>query len=61
VYDLLGRKVATLADGVFEAGSYSATWDASGFAAGTYLARLTAAADHGRAIHTQTRKLLLVK
>jgi hypothetical protein len=61
VYDLLGRKVATLADGVFEAGSYSATWDGSAFATGAYLARLTAVADQGGRIHTQSRKLLLVK
>ncbi|GAB5519589.1 MAG: hypothetical protein RhofKO_18400 [Rhodothermales bacterium] len=41
VYDLLGRPIATLADGVQPAGVQSATWDASSdLAAGLYLVRL---------------------
>src|SRR5690606_1437056 len=41
VYDVLGREVAVLADGRFEAGRYEATLDASGLAAGLYLVRAT--------------------
>lgn len=40
VYDLLGREVATLVDGVIPAGRHEATLNASGLASGTYLYRL---------------------
>jgi photosystem II stability/assembly factor-like uncharacterized protein len=40
VFDLLGREVATLADGRMAAGSYSVRWDAGGLASGVYLYRL---------------------
>lgn len=42
VFDLLGRAVATLVDGVLEAGSYSAHWDAANQASGVYIYRLQA-------------------
>jgi uncharacterized delta-60 repeat protein len=45
VYDVLGREVTVLVDGYAEAGVYSATFDARGLAAGTYLYRLTAGDD----------------
>jgi hypothetical protein len=37
VYDVMGREVATLVDGPLQAGPQSATFNASGLAAGTYL------------------------
>ncbi len=37
VYDVLGRQVATLQDGPMAAGSYTATFDASQLASGTYI------------------------
>lgn len=40
VYDLLGRRVATLAAGARPAGTTEATWDATGAPAGVYVARL---------------------
>lgn len=43
VYDLLGRKVAQLASGVYPAGVHSVRFDASGRAAGVYFSRLEAA------------------
>ncbi|HEY6193180.1 MAG TPA: T9SS type A sorting domain-containing protein [Bacteroidota bacterium] len=55
VYDLFGREVATLVDGVQDAGFKSVQWDATGMASGVYFYRLSA----GR--FTQTRKLVLVR
>lgn len=40
VVDALGRRVATLADGTFAAGTHAARWDARGLAPGVYVARL---------------------
>ncbi|MDX1530212.1 MAG: T9SS type A sorting domain-containing protein [Rhodothermales bacterium] len=40
VYDLLGRKVATLVDGVQPANTYRVGFDAAGLAAGVYVYRL---------------------
>jgi hypothetical protein len=45
VVDLLGREVATLADGEMEAGAHDATWLAEGVPAGVYVVRLQAGAD----------------
>jgi hypothetical protein len=40
VYDLAGRRVATLADAEFTAGRHTLVWDASGVASGAYIVRL---------------------
>jgi hypothetical protein len=42
VFDALGRRVAVLAEGRFEAGSHTATWEARGLASGVYVARFSA-------------------
>jgi cytochrome c peroxidase len=42
VYDLHGRHVATLTEGLRPASTFTAVWDAAGLAAGVYLARLEA-------------------
>jgi hypothetical protein len=42
VYDLLGRAVATLADGPYEAGRHSATLSGSALSDGVYFVRMTA-------------------
>ncbi len=42
VFDVLGRRVATLVDATLPAGDHTATLDAARLAAGTYLYRLTA-------------------
>jgi hypothetical protein len=60
VYDVTGRAIATLVDGVRAAGSYTAAWDGrtnagATAASGVYFARLVA--DDIR----QTRKLVLMK
>jgi hypothetical protein len=45
VYDVLGREVAVLVDANVQAGSHSATFDARGLAAGTYVYRLVVGND----------------
>ncbi len=42
VYDMLGRHVATLASGLYPAGSHSIRFDATGLSSGVYLVRMTA-------------------
>jgi hypothetical protein len=40
VYDLAGRRVATLSEGELPAGRHAVSWDCAGEAAGVYLLRL---------------------
>ena len=55
VYNLLGEEVATLIAGDHAAGSFRATWDASGLPSGVYFYRLMAGD------YVQTKKALLMK
>ncbi len=56
VYDILGRKVATLFDQQMQtAGSHVVTFDASRLSSGTYFIRLVAGS------HTMIRKMMLLK
>jgi subtilisin-like proprotein convertase family protein len=55
VYDLLGRKVATLADGRFAPGVHAFSFDGTNLASGVYFYRLEAGA------HTAVRKMILEK
>jgi hypothetical protein len=56
VYDLLGRRVATLFDGASEAGYHAVSWDARGLASGVYVVRMHA--DTGFA---QTQRVTLLR
>jgi hypothetical protein len=40
VYDVLGRQVATVAEGVRAAGTHRVTWDAAGLSGGVYFSRM---------------------
>lgn len=42
VFDLLGRRVATLAEGAYTRGGHHVAWQADGLSSGVYLVRLTA-------------------
>lgn len=53
LFDIMGRKVAVLADGVLRAGTHRHTWNAAGLPSGVYLCRLISET------HTETIRLLL--
>jgi hypothetical protein len=55
VYDVAGRRVATLVDRELEAGTHRVAWDAAGVAAGTYLYRMRSGT------FTRTLRTLLVR
>jgi hypothetical protein len=55
VYNVLGQKVATLADGEFPAGSHEVSWEASEVPSGLYFYRLSAGSK------SITKKMLLLK
>ena len=42
VFDMLGKEVAALADGVFPVGTHNVSWDAANMASGVYIYRLQA-------------------
>ena len=55
VYNVLGEEVAALVVGDHAAGTFKATWDASGMPSGVYFYRLTAGE------YVQTMKAVLMK
>jgi|GEM_PF-2111718 len=60
VYDMLGRKVASVAEGQFNSGSHTVSFDASNLSSGVYLYRLQAVTAQGETF-MQTRKMTLIK
>ncbi len=56
IYNLLGQEVATLMDGLQNAGSYKVTFDASKLASGVYIYRLSTSGGNNAA-----KKMLLLK
>ena len=55
VYDVLGERVASVVSEWLPAGTYKATWDATGVASGAYFYRFQAGS------YTETRKLLVLR
>ncbi|MDP2884802.1 MAG: family 10 glycosylhydrolase [Ignavibacteria bacterium] len=55
VYDLLGREIRVLADGMLSAGDHYSQFDGSGLASGVYVYRIIAGN------HVESRKMQLVK
>jgi hypothetical protein len=62
IYNTVGQIVATLRDGIEEAGYWECTWNAPNLASGVYFYRLEAAAvaDPGKTF-VQTMKVMLIK
>lgn len=66
VYDMLGREVATLIDGVYSAGKFITTWDATNslgqtVASGIYLYRMDAQPIDGSAAFSAVKKMVLTR
>ena len=55
IYNIVGQEVATLAQGVMEANTYTFSWDASNVSSGVYIVRAEGAGQ------VATQKLMLVK
>jgi hypothetical protein len=55
VYDILGREVATLVDGMMPAGEHEVRWDAGNLPGGVYFYRVTAGG------WSETKKMLLIR
>lgn len=55
IYNILGQRVATLLRGTLKAGEHTVVWDASGFPAGIYFARVEAVA------HSKNISMVLLK
>ncbi|TAK57296.1 MAG: T9SS type A sorting domain-containing protein [Bacteroidetes bacterium] len=60
VYDVVGREVATLVDGIQDAGFKMQPWDASGLPGGIYLYQITITSTMRHA-HSSVKKALLLK
>ncbi|HUI31532.1 MAG TPA: T9SS type A sorting domain-containing protein [Candidatus Acidoferrales bacterium] len=61
IYDLLGRVVADLVDGMQNADRYSIEWNPSGLSSGIYFCRIQAQSQDGTAKFTSVKKLLYMK
>ena len=55
VYDMLGRAISELANGVYVPGNYELNWDANSQASGIYFVKMIASGQ------TNIQKLMLVK
>ncbi len=61
VYDVLGREIANLVNGVESPGYYRVTFDASRLQSGVYIYRIVAVSLDAKSHFAQTRKLVLLK
>ncbi|HVN48191.1 MAG TPA: FG-GAP-like repeat-containing protein [Bacteroidota bacterium] len=61
IYDVLGRLVTTLVDGVQPVGRQNIQWNAGRLSSGVYIYRLHARSQDGASDFTSSKKLLLMK
>ena len=60
VFNLIGQKLLTLAEGSYEAGTQTMTFDAAGFSSGIYVVKMTAVGENGTEF-TASKKMTLLK
>lgn len=60
IYDILGREVATLVDGMKDMGFYAVTFDGGKLASGVYIMRLAAQSEEGKSF-VKVKKMVLMK
>ncbi len=60
VFDVLGQEVATLVNGVLEAGNHTAIWNASNATSGLYIYKIKAVGDNGKEF-VKSHKMMLMK
>ena len=61
IYDILGRVVVKLADGIQAAGKYSIQWNPSNLSSGVYFCRINAESQDGSSKFVSLKKLLYLK
>jgi hypothetical protein len=61
IFNLLGEKVAVLAEGVYEQGLYSLKWDASNFPSGVYFYQVIIQAQDNSPKFQKVSKIVLMK
>ncbi len=61
IYNLLGQQITRVAQGYYEKGYHTVSWDASNVSSGIYLARLTVLDNFSNIKFSKTSKLLLLK
>jgi hypothetical protein len=61
IYDVLGRLVTTLVDGIQEANSYRLQWNPTGLSSGVYFYRIQARSQDGSQNFTSVKKLVFMK
>ena len=61
IFDILGREVATLANGLQVGGTYAIQWDGAGMPSGVYLCRLKSASTESTNTYIEAKKMLLTR
>ncbi len=61
IYDIQGKRITTLVDGVQSARSYRIEWNASNFSSGLYICRFNANSIDGSKSFTDVKRLMLLK
>jgi hypothetical protein len=61
IFDMLGREVATLVDGIQTASKYAVEWNPAGLGSGVYFMRIVAQSEEGNGRFVATKKLIFLK
>ena len=61
MFNILGENVLRVVDDVLDAGYYKIKLDMSGLASGMYFYKLTALTDDGKRLHSEMKKMILMR